>query len=124
MATAQKPITGPALEAAWHPFATRLALLPGVTVVPIFFHGENSRLFHLCSHINYSLRVALLFRESMRRTGGVVKVSIGTPQRIGAGKGANRADIARLMRRMTLGLGTRQPDVDAEFVWPRHIRFD
>ena len=44
VATSQKPFTGPAIESPWHPFVGKLARLPGVTVIPIYFHGQNSRL--------------------------------------------------------------------------------
>ena len=75
VATSQSPFRGPALDAPWHPFAAKLALLPGTTVVPVFFHGQNSRLFQVASHLNYALRVALLFRESRRRARSRIEVS-------------------------------------------------
>ncbi len=69
VATSQRPFRGPAVEYAWHPFVGKLARLPGVTVVPVYFHGQNSRAFQILSHTNYALRIALLFRESVRRMG-------------------------------------------------------
>ena len=79
VATSQRPFRGPAVEYAWHPFVGKLARLPGVTVVPVYFHGQNSRAFQILSHTNYALRIALLFRESVRRMGTSVKVSMGEP---------------------------------------------
>ena len=79
VATSQRPFRGPAVEYAWHPFVGKLARLPGVTVVPVYFHGQNSRAFQILSHTNYALRIALLFRESVRRMGTSVKVSVGAP---------------------------------------------
>ena len=79
VATSQRPFRGPAVEYAWHPFVGKLARLPGVTVVPVYFHGQNSRAFQILSHTNYALRIALLFRESVRRMGTSVKVSVGEP---------------------------------------------
>ena len=49
------------------------------TVVPVFFDGQNSRLFQLASHIHYNLRVALLLKEFRRRTDKPVEIAIGAP---------------------------------------------
>ena len=57
------------------------------TVVPVFFDGQNSRLFQLASHIHYNLRVALLLKEFRRRADKPVKIAIGaaiSPARIAA----------------------------------------
>ncbi len=77
VSTAQNPFRGEALDAAWHPFAAKLARLPEVTVVPVCFHGQNSRLFQIASHIHYALRIALLFRETRVRAGTRIGVSVG-----------------------------------------------
>ena len=126
VSTSQSPLRGPALDAAWHPFAAKLALLPGTTVVPVYFHGQNSRLFQAASHVNYSLRVALLFRESRRRAGTRIAVSVGecvTAEEL-SGLGSREAVIRDLRRRtLTLG-GTDAPRHDLEFRWPAHIAFN
>jgi putative hemolysin len=49
------------------------------TVVPIFFEGQNSRLFQLASHMSMTLRYSLLFRETVRRMGSRLVVRIGDP---------------------------------------------
>ena len=126
VSTATTPLRGPVVDAAWHPFAAKLALLPGVTVVPVCFQGQNTRLFQIASHVHYSLRVALLFWESRRRQGTSISVSIGTPIHVQelAGLGSRQAVIQELRRR-TLSL--RSPDApppDLEFRWPSHISFD
>lgn len=123
VATAQKPFTGPALESPWHPFTAKLAALPGVRVVPVYFHGCNSRLFHIASHIAYPLRISLLFRETMGMRGRTVQATIGEPLTIGRAC-ANRGEIVRTMRRATIGLGPKRVDPDAEFVFPRYIKVD
>ncbi len=48
-------------------------------MVPIYFHGSNSRLFHIASHISKPLRMALLVHEALRMFGQTVQVEIGTP---------------------------------------------
>ncbi len=126
VATAQKPLTGPVLESPWHEFAGKLARIPGVTVVPIYFHGQNSRLFQVVSHLNYALRIALLFRESVRSMGSRVKVSIGapiTPEEIA--KMGDRAQTIFALKKITLGLGgTNAPAPELEFKFPAHVDAD
>ena len=126
VSTAPSPFRGPAVDAAWHNFAAKLALLPGVTVVPVCFQGENSRLFQIASHIHYALRVALLFRESQRRQGSRISVALGdfvSAQEL-ATLGSRDA-VTRELRRRTLSLrGADAPPPELEFRWPRHISFD
>ncbi|MCA3555335.1 lysophospholipid acyltransferase family protein [Aestuariivirga sp.] len=126
VSTAPSPFRGPAVDAAWHSFAAKLALLPGVTTVPVCFQGENSRLFQIVSHIHYALRVALLFRESRRRQGSRISVALGEP--VAAEELAAlgpRDAVTRELRRRTLSLrGPEAPSPDLEFRWPRHISFD
>ncbi len=49
------------------------------TVVPVFFVGQNSRLFQLASHMSLTLRLSLVFRETARRIGTRLKVRVGAP---------------------------------------------
>ncbi len=104
----------------------RLARLPGLTIVPVCFHGQNSRLFQAMSHVHYALRIALLFRETARRRGHSLKVSVGEP--VAAKEietfGARDAVLSELRRRTLSLLGRDFPDPMAEFKWPSHIRFD
>jgi putative hemolysin len=114
------------VEYAWHPFVGKLARLPGVTVVPVYFHGQNSRAFQILSHTNYALRIALLFRESVRRMGTSVKVSMGEPitPEVLASLPDRNATIAEL-RRATLALGGPDtPSPDLEFKFPKHVYSD
>ena len=126
VSTAQAPFTGPALDPQWHPFAGKLARLPGLTIVPVCFHGQNSRLFHIASHIHYVLRIALLFRETARRMGTTVKVSMGEP--VTAAElcaEVGRENLLRELRRRTLSLaGDGAPDPALEFRWPDHVNPD
>ena len=126
VSTAPSPLRGPAVDAAWHVFAAKLALMPGVTVVPVCFQGENSRLFQIASHLHYALRVALLFRESHRRSGTRISVAIG--EQVTAEELSTlgpREQVIRELRRRTLSLrGPDAPPPEMEFRWPRHISFD
>lgn len=123
VSTAQNPFRGPALDVAWHPFAAKLARLPEVTVVPVCFHGQNSRLFHIASHIHYALRIALLFRETRSRVATRITISVGAP--ITAAELAaftSREQVIVEMRRRTLSLkGIGAPDPNVEFRWPIYV---
>ncbi len=121
VATAPKPLARTAADAAWHPFVARLALVPGARVVPVFFHGCNSRLFQVASHWSYPLRVALIFRETLRRRGRAVPVSVGEAV---ACTGVPRAEVTAHLRRLTFALaGRRGPRAEEEFVFPARIRW-
>ncbi len=83
----------------------RLARLPGTTVVPLFFEGQNSRLFQLASHLSLTLRLSLVFHETARRIGEELPVHIGTP--VGPEAIAAMGDRATLLaelRRITYAL--------------------
>jgi putative hemolysin len=79
ISTSDKPLEGPALDLPWAPFTGKLAMGSKATVVPIFFEGQNSRLFQLASHLSMTLRFSLLFRETVRRMGTRLIVRIGDP---------------------------------------------
>jgi putative hemolysin len=126
VSTAQKPFTGPALESPWHPFVAKLARMPDVTIVPVYFHGQNSRLFQVLSHVHYALRIALLFRETVRRMGTHIRVEVGQPltQR-DLPQSLDRNEIMRFLRLKTLGLnGDATYDLLQEFKFPAHVNAD
>lgn len=79
VATTTRPLTGPALDLPWAPFAGKLALTARPTIVPVYFEGQNSRLFQLASHISQALRQSLLFHETIRRRGTKVRLHVGEP---------------------------------------------
>jgi putative hemolysin len=123
VATAQRPLTGPALEQPWHPFVGKLARQPGTSVVPVWFEGGNSRLFHVMSHTHYALRIALLFRETTRLEGARLSVRVGAPLSpadiMGLG---GRDDVLAALRRLTHALAEGfAPDPAQAFRWPAHI---
>ena len=78
VSTANRPFGRP-LDPAWRGFTARMIAKSGASVVPIWFEGENSRLFQLASHLNYTMRMALLVREFRRRTDRPVRLAIGQP---------------------------------------------
>jgi putative hemolysin len=119
VATANRPLKGPAAELAWHPFVGRLAQVPGTTVLPVFVRGQNSRLFQVATHVSYPARVALIIHETRRLMGRRIGLVIGRPVSSDAFAGVPRAEIAPALRATVLGLGGVDPE--DTFVWPSYI---
>lgn len=79
VSTAGKFGFGSVKDAPWTTFAAKLVKKSKATVVPIYFHGRNSRKFHVASHIAASLRTGLLMNEATNKFGSSVDVAIGEP---------------------------------------------
>lgn len=77
VATTPRALARRALEAEWRPLTARLILQGKAPVLPIFFHGQNSRLFQIASQFSMTLRLALIFREVHRRIGTRLRMEIG-----------------------------------------------
>lgn len=124
VATANKPLTGRAVDASWHPFVGRLATIPGVTTLPVHFGGQNSRLFQIASHTSYPLRVALIFHETRRRMGRPVDLRVGAPIAATDLASLDRDQIAADLRRRCMALAVPAlMDPDETYIWPRHIKW-
>ena len=63
----------------WNEGAIKLIKKAQVPVVPIYFEGNNSLMFHLFGLINPKLRTAKLPSEVFNKKNKVIKVSIGNP---------------------------------------------
>ena len=48
-------------------------------MVPVHFAGQNSRIFHVASHISEPLRMALLLNEASNKFGSKINAEIGNP---------------------------------------------
>jgi len=70
---------GPVKDTHWTTFAAKLVLRYQPTIVPVFFHGQNSRAFHIASHIAEPLRMAMLMHEALRRFNTTIHVDVGNP---------------------------------------------
>ena len=66
-----------ARDPEWKNFTARMILQGKAPVVPIFFAGQNSRLFQVASHVSMTLRLSLLFKEVHDRIGGPLQFRIG-----------------------------------------------
>jgi putative hemolysin len=67
------------LDPSWRNFTAKMIAKSGASVVPVFFQGQNSRLFQLASRVHYNLRLGLLINEFKRRVDEPVRVVIGAP---------------------------------------------
>jgi putative hemolysin len=76
VATAEQPF-GKAEELPWKAFTARLIQQAEASVLPVFFEGQNSALFHLVSRYSLMLRLSLLVSEFRHFAGSTVKVHIG-----------------------------------------------
>ncbi|MCR9221083.1 MAG: lysophospholipid acyltransferase family protein [Alphaproteobacteria bacterium] len=70
---------GAAVDDPWKLFTAKLVQTSGAPVLPIFFHGQNGRLFHLVSKVSGTLREALILREVAKRVGGSISARVGDP---------------------------------------------
>jgi len=95
-----------AQDTQWQPFIARLIQQSGATVVPVFFDGQNSRLFQIASLLSPVLRQSLFFKEVVNKMGADIGVRIGdavsfdTLQEI-----KDRAALCNYLRSMTYDLG-------------------
>lgn len=62
VATARTPF-GPAVEAEWNPFTAKLIRRSNATVVPVYFPGQNSRLYQFAAMTSPVLRQGMLLHE-------------------------------------------------------------
>jgi len=125
----EKPHNGPAIDTAWHPFAAKLIKSSNATVIPIFFGGQNSRLFQMASHMSYTLRLALYFFETARRIGSEFELVVGkpiTPDMMA--KFTDKNDLNKFLRKEVFSLAPQlkrpkdgYPSYDREFTFPKRM---
>ena len=121
VSTSEKPLRGPAVDLPWAPFTAKLLRASKATVVPVFFVGQNSRLFQLASHLSLTLRLSLVFRETARRIGSRLKVRVGEPipfEEIAHIE--DRAELVRELRKRTFALA--RPEDMKGFRLDLHLR--
>jgi putative hemolysin len=77
VATARRGF-GPAEDLPWKMFPAKLIQAARASVIPIYFEGQNGRLFHLASKVSMTLRISLLIREFRRLSGTTISSRIGS----------------------------------------------
>jgi putative hemolysin len=63
----------------WKRFVVKLIQKANAIVIPVFFPGQNSRIFQIVSQFSLHLRLSLLLREVKKKQGTVIKIAIGEP---------------------------------------------
>lgn len=105
VSTSPRPFAGLAVDDTWKPFTSKLITRSGASVTPIYFEGQNSRLFQWASHVSLELRLALVFREVKRRIGTALQVHIGETLPPDVLRAAGRRnDLMAFLRRQTYGM--------------------
>lgn len=100
----------PAVDAPWQPFTAQLIERSGAVVAPVFFEGQNSRVFQIASHLSLTLRLALIFHEVRSRIGAQLLVAIGAPLAWEElRRGGDRKAITDDLRRRTEALAAELP---------------
>ncbi|MGD9239435.1 MAG: lysophospholipid acyltransferase family protein [Desulfobacterales bacterium] len=78
IATAPTPF-GAAVDLEWKTFVAKVLKQSEAAVVPMFFHGQNSRLFQLVSQVSLTLRLSMIMHEVCNKIGQRLRVTIGNP---------------------------------------------
>lgn len=96
----------PAVEADWNPFTAKMLLRSGARVVPIYFPGQNSRLYHWANLTSPTLRQSLLLHEIVHAMHKPQKPVIGpvVPAAEIAARGGNTTEFMAWLRARTLAL--------------------
>lgn len=63
----------------WQESVLQLIFKSKVPVIPVFFHGRNSRLCNIMGHVCWPLRSLMIPSEMFKKSGKTVKVSVGQP---------------------------------------------
>jgi putative hemolysin len=119
MATTEHWYEKKAKDVPWGLTAAKLALKTGAPVVPIYFEGQNSRLFQIVSsfagtehlsnpekinglrQLSCMVRLGLIFREALRLKGQTVHARIGAPVYV---PGNNEKQVTEFLRAQVYGL--------------------
>jgi len=107
--TTPKPWSRRAVDAEWKNLTARLILQAKSPVVPVYFAGQNSRLFQIASHINMTLRLSLFFKEVYDKIGSEIFVRIGRVIPFEDLAPLDRKDVMEMLRHETYALENAIP---------------
>ena len=68
---------GKAREGQWQKFTSKIVFATDVPVLPIFFHGQNSRIFQIIGNFGYYFKLSMFFHEICNMIGKDVCLTIG-----------------------------------------------
>ncbi|MEJ0026769.1 MAG: lysophospholipid acyltransferase family protein [Rhizomicrobium sp.] len=99
-----------AVDTEWKNLTARLIAQSKAAVAPVYFAGQNSRLFQVASHISVTLRLSLLFKEVHDRIGSEVYVRLGDVLPYERIAGINdRQSVMDRLKEITYSLGETMP---------------
>ena len=107
--TAPKPWSRRAVDAEWKNFTAGLIIAAKAPVVPVYFAGQNSRMFQIASHISMTLRLSLFFKEVYDKIGSEIQVRIGEPIPYKDLQSLDRKQLMAHLRKATYALGAGLP---------------
>ena len=107
--TAPKPWSKRAVDPEWKNFTARLIIAAKAPVVPVYFAGQNSRLFQIASHISLTLRLSLFFKEVYDKIGSEIQMRIGQAIPYKDLEALDRKDLMEHLRKATYALGASLP---------------
>jgi putative hemolysin len=113
VATAEA-LAGRAEELPWKAFTARLIQQAQAAVLPVYFEGQNSALFHLISRYSLMLRLSLLVSEFRHFVGATARVHVGALVPFGAlacrhDRGALTDELYALVHRLAPDAAARGP---------------
>lgn len=93
----------------WTTFTAKLIHQTRANVVPVFFHGRNSWLFHFVSGFSQTLRTSMLLHEAKRQLGKTLRVELGEPVFYEALAHLGRKELTQYLHDITWALGKTGP---------------
>lgn len=105
VSTAPTPFSKEVIDLDWKNFLYKIVKTTGAPVVPIFFHGRNSQLFQIASHVNANLRLGLLLSELNNKRGKPLRISIGKAIENKELQNMKPAELLAFLRKSTMSLG-------------------
>ncbi len=122
VATAPRFWSNKAVDPEWKNFAAKLIVQGKAPVVPVYFAGQNSRLFQLVSHVSLTLRLSLLFKEVHDRIGSEVFLRIGDVIPYERLAELDRAALMDHLREVTYALALSMPKTRGARIKRRKLR--
>lgn len=112
-----KPASRRVEEPAWSETVARIVRHAGAPVVPVYFEGRNSSLFHAAGLIHPRLRTAMMARELMNKSHRRITVRVGSPvpyRRLG--EFATDGEMTEFLKQRTLMLRHRSEPGEARLL--------
>lgn len=108
--TVPKPWSKRAIDLEWKTFSASLIVGAKAPVAPIYFAGQNSRLFQIASHISMTFRLSLFFKEVYDKIGSEIQIRVGETIPYEELARLDRKQLMEHLRKMTYALGESVPD--------------